>query len=443
MLFLLVIATMFFLSGCSLTKAPAVSYKIDLEVWGLFDDSDTFAKIISEYTKANPNIVTINYKKLDPDTYKNEVIESLAAGRGPDIILIQNSWLQSFSDKISPAPAEVINEQNFRKDFVDVVATDFVKQGKIYAAPLSVDNLALYYNKDIFNQAGIVTPPKTWQEFVVDAQKTTKLDELGQIKQSGAAMGTAYNINRATDILNLLFLQYKTPMLDANQRQATFEQGVGALDFYMSFAKVNSSFYSWNPKMHYSVDAFSEGNLAMMINYSWQIEALKSKAPKLNFAVAPVPQLNAESSMTYPNYWAYTAVANKPNITAGGKKVTNISNNTRLLEAWKFLRFLTMKPTAVAGQVAVASPYDAAANYVQITGKPAGRRDLIEKQKNDVNIGVFATQNLVAKNWPQADAAAVDTIFAEMIDKVNKGGASTNEAIKEAAEKVTRIMSGR
>jgi len=438
---------MFLVSGCSIVKTPTATMSLDLEVWGLFDDSDTFSTTIAEYKKINPSI-TIKYKKLDPDTYKNELIESLAANRGPDIILIQNSWLRNFADKITPAPAEIITEQGFRKEFVDVVANDFIGQGKVYATPLSVDNLALFYNKDIFNQAGIVDPPKTWQEFVEDVKKTTKLDELGQIRQSGAAMGTAYNINRSTDILNLLFLQYKTPMYDAQQGQAKFQQGVGALDFYTSFAKmklsssVENQYYSWNPKMHYSVDAFSEGNLAMMLNYSWQIETIKSKSPKLNFAIAPVPQLNIDDAVTYPNYWAFTVVANKANITSNGKKV-NVSNNTRIAEAWKFLKFLTMKPVAIAGQPAPATLFDAAAKYAQETGKPSGRRDLIEGQRNSVGVGVFAQQNLVAKNWQQSDPVAIETIFAEMIDKVNKGGATTNEAIQEASRRVTQVMGGK
>ena len=300
-----------------------------------------------------------------------------------------------------------------------------------------MDNLALFYNKDIFNQAGIVDPPKTWSEFVDDVKKTTKLDALGQITQAGAAIGTAYNINRSTDILNLLFLQNKTQMLSSDNRQARFTSGVSALDFYTNFAKSGSAFYTWNSRMHYSIDAFSEGTLAMMLNYSWQIEALRSKAPKLNFAIAPVPQLSTDESMTYPNYWAFTVVANKPNITSNGNKI-QLSNDVRVKEAWKFLKFLTMKPVAVAGQTTV--PYDAAAKYIEKTDKPSGRRDLIEKQKNDVNIGVFATQNLVAKDWPQADSNAVDNIFATMINKVNTGAATTSEAIRDAATQVTESI---
>lgn len=439
-LLVLIIVVPFFLSGCSIIKTPATTYKLDLEVWGLFDDSDTFNEAINEYKKTNPSIAKITYKKLDQDTYEKEIIESLAVGNGPDIILIQNSWLQKFADKISPAPVDIIQEKEYRSEFADVVADDFVNQGKIYAAPLSVDNLALFYNKDIFNQAGIVDPPKTWDEFVADVKKTTKLDELGQIIQAGAAIGTAYNINRSTDILNLLFLQNKTPMLDSDQRQAKFTAGVSALDFYTNFAKSGSAFYTWNRRMHYSVDAFSEGALAMMLNYSWQIETLKSKAPKLNFAIAPVPQLNNSESITYPNYWAFTVVANKPNITSNGNKI-QLANDVRVQEAWKFLKFLTMKPGLVSGQTTVS--YDAAAKYAEKTGKPSGRRDLIEKQKNDVNIGVFAAQNLVAKDWPQADPNAVENIFATMIDKVNTGAATSSEAIRDAATQVTESIGSR
>ena len=447
-------SAIFFIAGCGLRATPPKRYPIKLEVWGLFDDSDAFSAAIGAYQKANPNVTGINYKKLTPDTYQKDLLDALASGQGPDIILIQNTWLPSFEDKIVPVTPDILTEQNYRAEFPDVVANDFIDQGKIYATPLSVDSLALYYNKDLFNQAGITAPPASWNDFTTEAKQLTKIDGTGNITQSGAALGTAYNIKRSTDILNLLMMQENTPMLDDRQSRANFDQGsvsasngnasypgVAALTFYTNFAKTNSSFYSWNPNMHYSLDAFSEGTLAMMLDYSWDISTIRNKAPKLNFTIAPVPQLNPAAPVNFPNYWAFAVAKNKTSAmpVSGSQQPVQIPNTVRAAEAWSFLKYLTDKPVAAAGQNP-STVFDPAADFLKKTGHPAARKDLIEKQKTDVDLGAFAAGNLVAKDWKEVNPPAIETIFASMIDSVNKGSMSVNDALKAAAAQVSQLM---
>lgn len=449
------------ISGCGCKQTNPKQYTLNLEIWGLFDDRDAFDAIIENYKKLNPNIGEISYKKLTPDTYKRDLLDALASGQGPDIFLIQNHWLPSFGDKVYPAPATILNEQQYKASFADVAAQDFLSQGYIYAAPLSIDSLALFYNKDLFNAAGITTPPRDWSEFVADSRKLTRIDSNGQIVYSGAAMGRPANaqegaINRATDILNLLMLQAKTEMIDEKSGRATFDQvtklgnenltpGQNALNFYTQFADRGSSLYSWNSRMHNSIDAFSEGSVGMMFNYSWQVDVISSKAPKLNFGVAPVPQFAGNPPVDYPNYWAYAVAKNKTPDTHGMDPATAalVTQEIRIGEAWKFLTYLTVKsdPAAIvaAGQGKVDPNFDPAADYLMKTKKPAARRDLIEQQKTDPKLGVFAQGNLIAKDWLQADPDAVENIFNSMIDQVNRGQSSIQEALKAAAINVSQV----
>jgi len=448
------------ISGCGCKQTAVKQYDLQLEVWGLFDDSDTFAEIFETYTKINPNVSRITYRKFTPDTYKQDLIEALASGQGPDIFLIANTWLPGFLDKVYPAPDAVLMEQKIRNNFVDVVISDFLYSGKIFAVPLTVDSLGLYYNKDLFNQAGITAPPQTWEEFVADCQKLSKIGSNGAILQSGAALGTAYNINRSTDVLGLLMLQNQTEMVDPKNGEATFDRsitrngitispGENSLRFYTQFARSGGdSPYSWNPQMHYSIDAFAEGNLAMMLNYSWQRDVIAAKSPKLNFEVAPVPQLAGNPAVNYANYWGYAV--------AGNKKISPTATNPitdaiRITEAWKFLSYLTTRPEQDLGQAAtaagikntIAPGFDPAKNYLEKTKKPSGRKDLIETQKNDPSIGVFAVQNLIAKSWFQINPEATEIILAEMIDKVNRGQAEAEAALQAAAAQVSQLMGGR
>ncbi len=436
-----------FTSGCGL-KTTTPNYKVNLEIWGPVDDADAYQEIIDNYRKLNPNIGTITYKKQRIDTYQNDLIEAMASGQGPDIFLIHNDWLSSFSDKTTPAPKEILNEQTFRNNFVDICASDFISKGDIFAVPLTVNSLALYYNKDLFNASGIVAPPTTWDDFSADAQKMTKINSFGEIIQSGAAMGTAYNINRSTDILNMLMFQNGATISSDSQGKMSLSfdsKSVNALNFYTQFAKSGSANYTWNPTLHYSIDAFSEGTLAMMLNYSWQIDAIKSKSPKLNFAIAPLPQLSASNTANFANYWAFAVAKNKVTPTGGAGNTIPVSNDLRIKEAWKFLTYLTTKKTQSQANSSAQSGglgkrydpnFDPADDYLKKTNQPAARRDLLEKQKSDVNLGAFAQGNLIAKDFPTSNPTYLETTFAEMIDSINKGLAGTSDALSKAINKI-------
>ncbi len=455
---LLILLAVVFFSGCGCKQRKGPQYSLKLEVWGLFDDSDTFDEIFDSYRKVNPNIAEINYRKLTSDNYKKELVDALASGQGPDVFLIHNTWLNQFKDKTSPAPAEILNEQTFRNNFVDTVISDFLFEGKVFAVPLTVDSLGLYYNKDLFNEAGITNPPTTWEEFVQVCEKLSQISSDGRILQSGAAIGTAYNINRSSDLLGLLMLQNRTQMVDLNSRNATFNQaiiqngenispGKNALKFYTQFARAGTEAYSWNTQMHYSLDAFSEGTVAMMFNYSWHRDTITQKTPGLNFEVAPVPQLPGNPAVDYSNYWGFAVAKNKiiEKTDNPNPNFLPITNEIRISEAWKFLNYLTTKPEqplqiANAYGKVMTTDFDPAKNYVEKTRKPAGRRDLIENQKTDAKIGVFAQQNLIARSWYQVDPEAIEAIFAEMIDKVNRGQASEEEALNTAASQVGQLM---
>lgn len=448
----------FFLSGCGCSKKEPV-YFIELEVWGLVDDEDVYDEIFNTYiTYVNPHIVKINYKKFTVDTYKKEVLDALATGQGPDIFLIHNTWLPIFADKIIPAPVSILDENRFKENFVDVVANDFLVGGQAFATPLSVNTLALFYNKDLFNEAGIVAPPTSWTEFINDSQKMTQVGTANSIIRSGAIMGTANNINRATDIVFALMLQGGAKMVDIEKRKTTFDDsiksgnetiavGKNAVEFYTQFAKNSSPLYSWSLNSHYSIDAFSEGWAAMMLNYSWNIDTIKSKSPNLNFGIAPMPQLKDNQTVNYANYWGFAVSKNKIVDTAylQNNRLTPVSNDLRALEAWKLISFLTTKPVgtfldAAKKKGAISADYDPTVEYLKKVNVPSARRDLIELQKNDPQIGIFAKQNLTAKSWLQVDPEAIEYIFKNMINEINLGRATATEALKTASTRITQMM---
>jgi ABC-type glycerol-3-phosphate transport system substrate-binding protein len=434
------------LSGCS--SSGSKKYLVDLEIWGSFDDTGDFSQIFGAAKDANPFIRNIVYKKIPIDSYENELIDALASGNGPDIFLINNAWMPRFEDKVVAAPSILINEQTFRNNFLDVVADDFIgKKGEIYGAPLTVDSLALYYNKDLFNAAGITNPPATWSELLDDTKKITKIDEYSEIKRSGLALGTIQNINRSTDVLDLLMLQNGAQLPNKNNitYKPDFNIGKNAVEFYTQFSRFSSPVYSWNSRMHYSIDAFYEGDLGMMINYSWHINTIKNKNAKLNFAVAPVPQISSDKPVNYANYWSF--VVNKNKKIKQVDKDNLIGEEIRTHEAWQFLKFLTLKNngkfSVINAKTKSVKDYpvtiDPASLYAEKTKKPAARRDLVEKQKTDPFMGPFAYGNLIAETWYKKNSNMIESIWAEVIDDVNKGDITYEQAFRLATYRISQV----
>jgi len=404
-------------------KGGGGSKPITLEFWGTYDNYNVYEELIEAYQKENKNI-TIKYVQKSFADYEKELLNALAAGKGPDIFSIHQTWLPKYGDKISPMPQtkEFITPKVFQDTFVDVVYQDFVDNDKIYGIPFYVDTLALYYNKDFFNSAGIPSPPTNWDEFLDDVELLTKKDQWGNIERSGVAMGTAQNINRSTDILTLLMLQTGAQMVDSSHSRATFNQtsyleggafnpGRDALRFYTDFSNPTKRVYCWNREMHYSIDAFYEGKAAMMISYSYHISTIRAKSPYLNLGVAPIPQIkDRKFDVNYANYWAQT-------VSKGSKNPA---------EAWKFLLYLVRQ--------------DNLKKYLENAKRPTSRRDLVEWQKSDPDLGIFANSALSARSWYQIDSQAIEQIFADMIESVVLGAATLDQAINKAADQVNILM---
>ena len=386
---------------------PSEMPAITLEFWGI-DNSDAFKSVLEGYQTIYPN-VTINYQQIDEADYENKLLNALAAQKGPDIIMIKHNWVPKHLDKLYPSSISI---KDLKAGFVDVTADDLYYQGKIWALPLYVDTLALYYNKDFFNTAGIAMPPATWDEFVKDAQLLTKKNSSGEILQAGAALGTVNNIKNAVDIVLLLMLHNNQKIVDENGR-GIFDtaNGVNAVNFYLSFANPASPNYSWNVHFPNAVEAFAQNKLAMMIDYSSAISTLNALNAYLNYGIAPLPQpANTITKQNYADYWAFTVSA----------------TSKHPQQAWDFIYYLVDK---------------GAVEYLNSTLRPAANRVLIQACKNDEKLGVFCEQALTAKTWLQFNPEENTNILKNMLESILDGRATPLTALHEAAQRINRSAS--
>ncbi len=443
--------------GCKLvdTKTQEAMKPITLNYWRVWDGSDTFDEIFAAYKSLHP-FITINYRKLRYEEYESELLNALAEDRAPDIFSIHNTWIKKYKNKITPMPPtitmaypivrgslkkEVIPElrttssislKDVKNNFVDIVYKDVVdlkydektkkNEEKVYGLPLFVDTLAMYYNKDLFNNASIVQPPVYWNsEMLQDVKKTTKQNSQGEIIQSGIALGGSKNIDRYSDILSILMMQNGAIMMDGNNvmfnqipsifKDQKYNPGLEALHFYSDFANPSKEVYSWNSDLENSLTLFIQGKLAIMLGYSYHLPTIMAQAPKLNFSIVKLPQIEGNTPVNFANYWVET-----------------VSSKSKYAdEAWDFVQFMTKA--------------EQAKTYLAKAKKPTALRALVNEQISDPEIGVFAEQVLTAKSWYEGfDSAAAEKFFAEMIDAAVLSQDKTQNLINLAASKVQQTV---
>lgn len=449
-------------AGCK-TNPPIPSDKLSqktLKFWGVWDDSEDVEGLIETFQSKYSNI-KIEYRKLKPEEYEETLYRAWSAGEGPDIFMFHNTWTHDYQKYLYPAPESIQMAKftvsagalgkeerkvsletyqlpqvsDIKKDFVDVVAKDVIIDEQIYGLPLSVDTLALYYNKDLLANANIFLPPTVWDEFKDVVPLLTKQDEQGNIIQAGTALGTSANIDRSVDLLSLLMLQNGTTMIDAISHRTAFADelktdksvpGQSALDFYTSFSSPSKVAYSWNETMADSLETFIHGQLAFMFGYSYHLKNIKQRDTRLNFDITPMIHINADGTdnnpfglgkekINYANYWVWGAY----------------KDSSYPEEAWNFIRLAALDRTTNQ-------------NYLAQTNKPGALREILNAQKDDSEIGVFAEQALSAQSWYTGyDANSMGQFFTEMINNVTTGRMSSLEAIKLAAEQVNKTLSPR
>jgi len=445
---------------------------ITLNYWRVWDGPDAFEEIIAKYNAMHP-FIKIEYKKLRYDEYEQALLEAFATDRGPDIFSIHNTWIKKYQEKglIHPMPDTItmvypITTGNIKKEttlemrtkksltlkelknnFVDTVTDDAIINiqenesmiPKIYGLPLSVDTLAMFYNKDLFNNASISAPSEYWNsKFQDDVKKLNKQNNRGEIIQSGISLGGSDNIERSFDILSILMMQSGAEMLSpsgivkfhvlpeelsANQSSSP---GLQALRFYTDFANAGKEVYSWNSQLDNSLDLFAKGKLAMTFGYSYHLPQIRAMAPKLNFAVTKLPQIEKSAKINYANYWVESVsskiLTNPENLKQGSGYAKN-----KLDAAWDFVQFATAE--------------EQVESYLNITKKPTALRALIDKQTEDLEVGIFADQILTAKSWYHGkDANAAETIIKEMIDMAVADPEKIGDALEIGAQKTQQTI---
>jgi multiple sugar transport system substrate-binding protein len=246
------------------------------DYFGYSPQADNAVKsLIQRYEAGHPN-VRINRTAVGFPDFHTKLVQAAETGHFPDIAAIDNADVPVFAAQGALADMTKYLESWSQKDrYLPAVLQSTKYNGKDYGIPFRSNTTALWYNRDAFAQAGITSPPATWDELRADAKKLTTA------KHSGICFSAA-----PTDEGTFTFL----PMLwqaGGDVQTLGDAASVAALNYARDLVVVDrsapKSVLQWGQSD--VGDQFGAGQCAMMFDGPWVL----GSAQKGGFAFGTAP----------------------------------------------------------------------------------------------------------------------------------------------------------
>ncbi len=279
-------------------------------------------QLLQDFEATHPQI-KVNYEVIT-DQYSDVIKTRLIGDAAPDIFYLDTleAPLLMHRGVLEPLDRYIPPEFNLG-DFQPAMLNAFKSEGKLYGLPKDFSTLALYYNTEYFEQAGLKEPPKTWAQLQEYSEKlTVRRSRDRRIQRYG--YGMVPELTRQAFVIRAFggqFVDRKgfaafahpkalkglTPVIEQYQqaRTAGIPSDTGASNLS---------------------EMFGQGKAAMVLDGNWAIPYLQETFPNLKFAIAPVPTINGKKG-TMAFTVAY--VMNK--------------QSTHKDEAWELISYLTGK----------------------------------------------------------------------------------------------------
>ncbi|ESW86681.1 MULTISPECIES: sugar ABC transporter substrate-binding protein [unclassified Mesorhizobium] len=278
-----------------------------------------FEAVKKEFEAANPGI-TVKFEVVPWDVLLQKLTTDITAGTNADLSIIGTRWLIDFVQQDVAEPLDAYIKPEFKDRFIDTFLSPSIMEGKTYGLPIAASARAMYYNKELFEKAGIANPPATWTELQEDARKIKALGTgtfgFGlQGKEIETDVYYYYAMwSQGTEILN---------------KDGTSGLGTpGALEaakLYKSMIDEGLTEPGVTSNNREDVqNLFKQGKVGMMITAPFLSNQIKDEAPNLKYGVAAIPAGPTGARGTY-------------GVT---DSIIMFKNSKNKDEAWKLLDFL-------------------------------------------------------------------------------------------------------
>ncbi|MFM2424336.1 MAG: hypothetical protein RLZZ70_727 [Candidatus Parcubacteria bacterium] len=405
-------------------KPPADQAAVTLgsvvEIWGTAD-AGAFNQVLRPIVEEQDAYRAISYVQKSPDTFDADLLNALAEDRGPDMIFMTHEQLVQYRSKLQPVAYENFPLRDFRNLYIDG-AEIFARTDGLYAYPIAIDPIVMYWNRDILATKNLLNAPATWESVVNDIVPAfVERDFNRTITRSPVAFGEVRNVTNATEVLAMLTIQGGSSLVEEGtdgRYRILLNQSAGinrgplenALTFYTNFSSPSNPLYSWNRARPVDREAFLSEDLVLYFGKGSEARDLESQNPNLNFDIAEVPQgATATIRRTYGEFYGLGIMRASDN-KQGAYLALQLLGGSQFATAW-------------ANNLGMA---------------PAHRQTLLAGS-NDTYGRIIYTAAISARGWLSPAPSQVDTIFTEMVEDVLANRRRSADAANDAVGRMSQV----
>ncbi|WP_066387918.1 ABC transporter substrate-binding protein [Neobacillus mesonae] len=394
------------LAGCSDSDQASGDGKVEI-TYGIWDKKQLPAinEIIKQFTEKNPNIKVKT--EITPYGQYFQKLETAATGGAlPDVLWMNGAHVVQYAEgKVILPLSDMAQKDNYSLDNYPKSLIDlYTVGGKVYGIPKDYDTTGLWYNKKIFDEAGVSYPDETWDwnKLKEAAKKLTNKDK--------GIWGYASLMGNQGGYYDFIW-QNGGYIISDDGKSVGFDQpeAIEALKYNISFIKEGLSPTQAQMTETAASELFSSGKVAMMFDGPWMVPEYK-KNPDLDVAVVPKGKKRA------------VAIHGLANVIAANTKHKDA--------AWKFVQFLGSK--------------EAAEVYAKTgTVIPAfnGTQDAWEKSVPNLNLKAFIDGADYSVPLPSVkNTGAIWQYETDILKKAWSEEVSVEDAVKELTTKANEEL---
>lgn len=302
---------------------------------------EVLEKAISDFEAENPDIKIVETRSSWTDA-PSQIMTSIVSGNAPDLIMCNTSMLAEYRGIGALADLSgYVSEETLDSFLPSAKAMITSEDGKIDGLPQEGCNWALFYRKDLFEEAGLdpEKPPKTWDEFLECAQALTKdtdgdgvIDQYGYAWPVQAENASDYWVN-FMQMCGAEISAYENGEWISKLSDEAAVKGTQLMTDLVQKYKVSPASivdYDWEAV----TNAFVSGEVAMMQNGAWVTGSVEEKGPELEGKWGTAVLFDG------PEQTAYRGYPNTFNILEASEHKE---------ETWRFLDYFYNTPSDVEG----------------------------------------------------------------------------------------------
>jgi multiple sugar transport system substrate-binding protein len=399
-------------SGSGKVESPTKPVTITFESW--VGNEKPFKKFVADFKKLQPNI-TIKFENVPAEEIGQKLTTQIAGGNPPDVAFVDSSTVGDFAARGALENLDgYIKQSDVVKpdDFVPAFKASTIYNGSMYGLPFDGESTGLFYRTDLFKDAGIAGPPKTWDEFLADAKKLT----IPAKKQYGYII---FAPESAYYWYPWLWQAGGNLISDDNKTiEFTSPEAKKAADFYIGLRKYSPADFL-NSNSYDGRVAFAQGKVAMYMAGAWFAGALQTEFPKINnkWAAAPLPNGDAGCKTTI-----------------AGDNLVLFSGSKKKDAAWLWLEFLSRSKNVAewtyrAKGSTLLPPRTSLLNSPELTKKKPILKGFAQAMKCGV------TNTISNPKWPK-----IEEELNNQLGKAMYGDESAASALDNASKKAEEIL---